>query len=435
MQHVTMRPRVASAIVRAAATGTGDRPPRRPRLDGLDAARGLAVLGMFAAHVAPLHDPVDLGDPSTWGALVHGRSSVLFALCAGVSLVLATTGPSDRGRVRDRRHVLARAALLLAMGALLTLVPGGILVILPTYAVLFVAALPFLRLRLRWVVLAAVLALVAGPPIALVGQSVAALSGVGLADPLFSGYPAVSWFGVVLAGVLLARLGLERRRVLWGALGSGIGAAVLGYGGGTLVAHAFGISGPVGTMIPVSDLPGSSTGSGSGSVTIPTGSSATMVVPEQQPLPEVNWARLLDLSPHGGSTFELLGAIGVAVAVLAAALLLTAVAPLRLRPLSSIGRCALTLYCGHVLAIGAWVVAGRPDPLPALDGWFPYLVLVVVAAVTAVLLDRAGRRGPLEALARRCARSLDDRTGSSSSDDETRDGTTEVIPAPRPAVT
>jgi uncharacterized membrane protein len=223
--------------------------PTRPRLAGLDAARGLAVLGMFAAHVGAADRLFDWTDPSSWPDLVNGRSSVLFALSAGVSLVLltagpradpetpgrATTGRPGGGLLRDRRHVLARAAALLTIGALLTLVPGGVLVILPTYAVLFVAALPFLRLRLRWVVLATALSLGVGPVLALVGQAVVEMSGSGIADLLFVGYPAVSWFGVVLAGVLVARLGLDRAAVLRRMLVIGTAMAVVGYGGGALL--------------------------------------------------------------------------------------------------------------------------------------------------------------------------------------------------------
>ncbi len=239
--------------------------PTRPRLAGLDAARGLAVLGMFAAHVGAADRLFDWTDPSSWPDLVNGRSSVLFALCAGVSLVLLTTGPradpgtaggAPTGRprgglLRDRRHVLARAAVLLAIGALLTLVPGGVLVILPTYAVLFVAALPFLRLRLRWVVLATALSLGVGPVLALVGQAVVEMSGNGIADLLFVGYPAVSWFGVVLAGVLVARLGLDRAALLRRMLVVGTAMAVVGYGGGALLGSALGVVGPVGMLVPV----------------------------------------------------------------------------------------------------------------------------------------------------------------------------------------
>ncbi|QWS32797.1 DUF1624 domain-containing protein [Curtobacterium aetherium] len=47
------------------------------RLIGLDAARGLAVLGMIAAHLGPPHADLDLGDPSTWlsSSTVAPRSS------------------------------------------------------------------------------------------------------------------------------------------------------------------------------------------------------------------------------------------------------------------------------------------------------------------------------------------------------------------------
>ncbi|WP_081984591.1 heparan-alpha-glucosaminide N-acetyltransferase domain-containing protein [Curtobacterium sp. MR_MD2014] len=383
--------------------------PTRPRLAGLDAARGLAVLGMFAAHVGAADTLFDWTDPSSWPDLVNGRSSVLFALCAGASLVLLTTGPGPAGRVRDRRHVLARAATLLAIGGLLTLVPGGVLVILPTYAVLFVAALPFLRLRLRWVVLAAVLALVVGPVLALVGQAVVEMTGgSSTAGLLFTGYPAVSWFGVVLAGVLVARLGLDRADVLRRVLLVGVGLAATGYG--AAIGTALGITGPVGTMIPVGGGGDSGSGSGSGSApvapAVPEGGPG--IVAQNPPFPRIDWARLLDVTPHAGSTFELVGALGIALAVLAALGLLGRYAPTVLLPLSAVGRLALTLYCAHVLAIGVWSRSGEPDPLPALGGWGPFVVLLVAAVVAALLVHRSGRRGPLEALTRRAARALDD---------------------------
>ncbi|MDM7892016.1 heparan-alpha-glucosaminide N-acetyltransferase domain-containing protein [Curtobacterium caseinilyticum] len=376
----------------------------RPRLTGLDAARGLAVLGMFAAHVGVVDTPFDWSDPTSWPDLVDGRSAVLFALCAGISLVLLTTGPGEDGRIRDRRHVLARAATLLAIGGLLTLVPGGVLVILPTYAVLFVAALPFLRLRLRWVTLAATLSLVVGPVLALVGQAVVEVTGgSSIASLLFSGYPAVSWFGIVLAGVLVARLGLDRVDVVRRTLLVGVGLGVLGYGTGIALGAALGVTGPVGTTIPV--------GSAGGSATEPT---ATMpaggphLVAENPPFPPIAWTRLVDVTPHAGSPFELVGALGVALAVLAILGLVARLTPTVLLPLSVVGRLALTLYCGHVLAIGVWSRSGEPDPLPALGGWGPFQVLVVAAVVLALVVQRSGRRGPLEALVRRAARALDD---------------------------
>ncbi|MFJ6172215.1 hypothetical protein [Curtobacterium sp. NPDC092190] len=40
--------------------------PHRPRLTGLDAARGLAVLGMFATHVGAADTLFDWSDPASW---------------------------------------------------------------------------------------------------------------------------------------------------------------------------------------------------------------------------------------------------------------------------------------------------------------------------------------------------------------------------------
>lgn len=66
--------------------------PKRNR--GVDLARGIAMFGMFAAHVGP---PAD--DGSIVGAIMqaaHGRSSILFALLAGVSLALMTGGSAPK---------------------------------------------------------------------------------------------------------------------------------------------------------------------------------------------------------------------------------------------------------------------------------------------------------------------------------------------------
>ncbi|HEY8589621.1 MAG TPA: hypothetical protein VIL55_08725, partial [Naasia sp.] len=59
------------------------------RIGGVDVARGVALLGMFVAHLLP-------GEGET---LADGRSSVLFATLAGVSLGLMTGGanPAPRG--------------------------------------------------------------------------------------------------------------------------------------------------------------------------------------------------------------------------------------------------------------------------------------------------------------------------------------------------
>jgi uncharacterized membrane protein len=90
----------------------------KPRIRGIDLARGFAIFGMFGAHILMTEE---LGwDPSTWAGIVHGRSSILFATLAGVSVALMTGGsqPYDGERLRDARtRLLVRAVLLMAIVA------------------------------------------------------------------------------------------------------------------------------------------------------------------------------------------------------------------------------------------------------------------------------------------------------------------------------
>jgi uncharacterized membrane protein YeiB len=417
-------------------------PPRLPslslpsRLSGVDAARGIAVLGMFAAHVGAVDGPFDWTRPSTWAALVDGRSSVLFAFCAGVSLVLMTVRRPDADPMRDRRRVLARAVALFAIGTALLFAPNGPLVILPTYAVLFVAAIPFLRLRLRWAVLAAACSLVVGPVLALVLAPVVDLGQGDAARILVTGYPAFSWFGIVLAGVVVARVGLDRGRTLVRLLVVGVLLAVLGYGGGVVAQHVFHVDPSstkhVLTLPPPGDASDGASGGGSTPDSSPSSaepssaapSSAAAALPpgvpagapiraEDAPLPPVPWARLLDVEPHAGSTVELLGALGVAIAVTAACCLVARRLPGVLAPFTATGRLALTLYVGHVVAMSVWAALGEPGSDPAvpadLGGWTPFVVLALVSVVGALLWQRTGRSGPLESVVRWSSHRLDDR--------------------------
>src|SRR5690606_26645416 len=70
----------------AAAPAGGVVAERRGREPGIDLARGLAVFGMFAAHLLVTAPCFSWSDPGTWTAAVHGNSSILFATLAGVSL-------------------------------------------------------------------------------------------------------------------------------------------------------------------------------------------------------------------------------------------------------------------------------------------------------------------------------------------------------------
>ncbi|PYY48295.1 hypothetical protein DEI84_09925 [Curtobacterium sp. MCBD17_023] len=396
---------------------------RPSRLDGLDLARGLAVLGMVVAHLGPPHPDFDWARPDTWVAVVDGRSAVLFALCAGVSLTLMTrprpasdpSDPSDpsapEGLVVHRRRVLVRAVALFVLGSLLTVLDTPVQVILPTYAVCFVATIPLLRARTRTAAGVAAAALVTGPVCTAVGRSVLHDA----SDPLVHGvllgaYPGITWWGVVLVGLVVGRLPLRRTRVHLLLLAAGIAAGVVGYGGGVLVRAALGLPpGDTSASGSASTGPGTAgAGSaGAGSAGTSPADPGPHLVPQGGGTvehPGVDWAGLTSVQPHAGSTPELLGALGVALAVLALSLLTARRAGVLLAPVRAVGALALTVYAAHIVVYAALDATGDGH---WHTGWTATLLVVVGAGLVATPWRRWIGTGPLERLVRRTSRSLD----------------------------
>lgn len=321
---------------------------------GVDAARGLAVVGMMAAHTWPrTPDPGEL--------LVDGRPSVLFAVVAGIALGIVTGGPApaatDLGRLR--RRLAVRGALLVEAGLLLWMLPSGIAIILDAYGLMFLALLP-LVLAGRAVLATATGTLLVVVP--LVRDRVVEVSGADPTGPvrapdaaalaldwLLTGfYPVLLWMPLLLVGLWCARAGLHRRRTRLLMLGIGTAVSAAGYGAAVV-------------------LPG------------------------------------VEARAHSGTLAELLGSGGLAVAIVAALILVLdgghtprAVA-VAAAPLVALGRVSLSVYVGHVLVIAALAQLGPAGRFAAEVG-IPLLIVLVVGGVALGLVcDRRGRRGPLEA--------------------------------------
>ncbi|WP_244571524.1 heparan-alpha-glucosaminide N-acetyltransferase domain-containing protein [Mesorhizobium carmichaelinearum] len=101
------------------------------RLAGIDLARGVAVFGMYAAHVGP--SPNEGGQIGNLMELTHGRSSALFAVLAGFSIILITGRKAPKSGVAGRQaiaRVAIRALVFLALGPILTYLGAPVAVIL-----------------------------------------------------------------------------------------------------------------------------------------------------------------------------------------------------------------------------------------------------------------------------------------------------------------
>lgn len=339
--------------------------PQRLRLPGLDAARALALLGMVMVHVGPNYGD----DWAGWlYALPHGRAAIGFVVLAGISVSLMAAGRDAGGRSATVVRLLWRACVLLPLGLWLQTLNITALVILPTYAALFVLAVGGLWLGRR-ALLAVVLLLAASGPVAGLALQVHTPMAFGYGslewgDPVpeillglaVSGpYPLLSWAAPFAFGLWLGRLQLERLATQWFLC---IGGALVS---ATAIGTAYGLRVALGT-------------------------------PEYL----VGWNNLLTMEPHSQMPLWLLSATGIAVAVIGGCLLLARVVGRVIGPLAAVGRLTLSYYVGHLLMLAGWPALG--DGETASEALPVVAVLAVFAVVFAVIWLRLVRWGPLETL-------------------------------------
>ena len=370
-------------------------PRSLPRLVGVDIARGLAVLGMIAVHTASAEQ---IGEFVFFA--LSGRSAILFAVLAGVSLALTTGGtrpPESLGAAR--RSIAARALALFVLGLILTQLGSPVMVILAAYAVLFLIALPLLRLSWQWLTAVAAVAAVAGPLLSFAIRShmdvpdtfgetarfdmLTSVDGVrhlGSVILLEGTYPVLTWVPFLLAGMAIGRWGLRRERagLVLVALGSAL--AVLGLGGSWVALNLFG-----GKDALVAHLDEMMPGEGAQLLAdlLRMGSFGTVGTDP--------WQWMLTSTPHSGTVFEVVGSGGVAVAVLGLCLLAAGIAPRILVPLAALGSMPLTIYAGHIVAL---VLLLRTESFT--PSWATLLWFLAVPLVFATLWRRYLGRGPLE---------------------------------------
>lgn len=327
------------------------------RLAGVDLARGLAIVGMLAAHLVALPS-WSWTDPATWGDIANGRSSILFATLAGVSLALMTGGSKPRSREAFRAARLRiglRAILVWVIGIALAATGVPVYVILPAYAVLFVMALPFLRLSPRILfVIAAVVALVMPFAVAQINTWPIWEGVTGEALDLVVGwhYPFLLWFAFIAAGLGIGRLALRDARVQVGLLCSGIVVAILGYG---LDASGWSI--------------------------------------------EFAGSEMLTADAHSSGIAEAIGSGGFALAIIGACLLLCRT-PLTwvVLPLRAMGSMPLTAYSAQIIVWAVWaaIVLGDTGDLDGFRELHPFWPLTAGIALGCTVWALTLGRGLLE---------------------------------------
>jgi uncharacterized membrane protein YeiB len=326
------------------------------RVVGVDAARGVAVLGMFAAHVGYADET--FWSPTGWLLLAQGRSAGTFAVLAGVSMALLSGGPNrpvGAAASAASQRIVARAAVVAVIGYALVSLRTPLAVILPAYAVMFVLALPFLTAARRTLAVAATTCAILGPVLVQAVGGQARGAPVGIPGLLLTGYyPAVVWLAYVLAGLAVGRSELRRSSTRLAVAGVGAALTAVGYGFGALT---------------------------------------TALAPDL--------AVWTSIDPHADTTPEVVGNLGVALLLVA---LLQSVAEARvgrviLTPLAATGAMVLTVYTAQVVAIDLMGPAVVYES--TTNGTL--IAFTVVTLVACTLWVRFLGRGPLERLMRAVA--------------------------------
>jgi len=375
--------------------------PSKVRLSGIDAARGVALLGMMAVHALLVADAQ--GDPTASYWIAAGRSAALFAVLAGVGISL-TTGRARAGW--DRRgggaaaSLVARALALAVIGLLLGYTDSEFAtVILVYYSALFLMAIPLLFAPTRVLVgigtaTALFMPVVShllrseGLPVLDSHPSPTSLlePGVLVVDVLLTGtFPALPWIAYLCAGLVIGRLRLSRplvaRRLFATGLAMGIGAKLV-----SLL-----LLGPLGGSDRIT---AAATGNGMTADEV----SDILAFGGDGITPTDTWWWLATAAPHTSTPVDLIHTIGTAAAVIGFFLIVTDTAPEAfgdrvatfLTPLRAAGSMTLTLYAAHVLFLNS--------PLDVFGAITGYVVQVLVALVFATLWSQARGSGPLESV-------------------------------------
>ncbi|MCP2243984.1 heparan-alpha-glucosaminide N-acetyltransferase domain-containing protein [Lentzea aerocolonigenes] len=392
------------------------------RLVGVDLARALAVFGMYVVHLGP--STTNASGIGAWVRhLTEGRSSALFATLAGFSLMLIAGRLEPKTGVAGRQakaRIAIRAAVLLVLGTVMINLYGDV-VILASYGLFFLLALPLVRLSAKTLAIIAAGVAVFGPLLAFglkvliteparaaakAYDPLAQLGGAGLLDLTLTGfYPAIPWMAFIIAGMALGRLDVTSSAVRKRLAVFGPALAVFAYGTSWLLAQLIDGVREAAEMQSARG-PGSGSGMGKGPKDIGAMGDMGSMPPNTT---GSGWS-LLTSGPHSGMPFDVIGCIGVAITVIVLAMMAIDRLPLLQRlaaPIIAVGTMSLTAYVGHFL-LSSQMSGASGAPGDSMTGvtagseaqasWTPVLMFIFGAMAFAFIWSRFFRRGPLEYL-------------------------------------
>lgn len=410
------------------------------RIEAIDAARTMAIVGMFVVHLSGVA-------ANRWWFLhwATGYSAGGFALLAGVSMGL--TRRTSRPGWRPWLIQAARSALLFALGVWLAAISTGPIVILCVYALLFLVLRPFRRLS--------------GPALLAIGLTLTVVSPIlawwlrrdvldpsllpglsvdwgllGGPDPVPSvlrtlfvdgTYPILTWLPLALVGWGAQRSGLLAPARIGRLTAVAAAVLVLGFGlSAALEATTHSRAELIATrpdtvtdiVTDTLTLTGTGTGTDTGTDTDTVrrvGGKPVVVIQASSPFDEglgtpntVEAKGLLTAGHHTGTTFELWQILGVTAGVLAGFSILARLgsAGRRLvRVAGWPGRIPLTVYSAHIVV--GWQLDRHHIGVglgPA--GQAAVLVAYIVGAFVLGFLLRH-HRGPLEWILNRASTLVD----------------------------
>ena len=365
------------------------RPTRR--LVGIDAARGLALIGLMAIHLLPAWNE-ETGEASWSWRLFSGDSAALFALLAGVGLALTSGGrhPHEgRTMTADRIGLVVRSVLIaivgLWIGTLMSEDPPAYNILI-YYGVFFLLAIPFLHAGPKVLFISAAIFGVVSPLLMQGLQDVLpefvsynptftdllTQPGATASQLLLTGtYPALPYMTYLLVGLGLGRLNLRKTEVQARLVVVGVGLAIFARTTSYVLLYAFGGYQQL--------LDASSMGAHELDDVLVWG-------PDSLPTDTAWWLAIA--TPHTNTPLAIAASLGVGLAVLGVFLLIGPKIGKWLLPLSAMGVMTLTLYTAHLVALSLEI----HYELPYL--WF--MVHLAVAALFAVAWHRGLGQGPLE---------------------------------------